>query len=84
MHALNAMHRLHYPPVWLDYPHRDPAAADDVKMARLMVMGAINFTVTWYKQPDEKRKGGPTAAQAMDLDALADRTVRFFMQVDND
>ncbi len=64
--------------------HRDPAAADDVKMARLMVMGAINFTVTWYKQPDEKRKGGPTAAQAMDLDALADRTVRFFMQVDND
>ena len=64
--------------------HRDPAAADDVKMARLMVMGAINFTVTWYKQPDEKRKGGPTSAQAMDLDALADRTVRFFMQVDND
>ena len=64
--------------------HRDPAAADDVKMARLMVMGAINFTVTWYKQRDEKRKGGPTAAQAMDLDALADRTVRFFMQVDND
>jgi len=64
--------------------HRDPAAADDVKMARLMVMGAINFTATWYKQPDEKRKGGPTAAQAMDLDALADRTVRFFMQVDND
>ncbi len=64
--------------------HRDPAAADDVKMARLMVMGAINFTVTWYKQPDGKRTGGPTAAQAMDLDALADRTVRFFMQVDND
>jgi len=26
MQALNAMHRLHYPPVWLDYPHRDPAA----------------------------------------------------------
>ena len=64
--------------------HRDPAAADDVKMARLMVMGAINFTVTWYKQPDGKRTGGPAAAQAMDLDALADRTVRFFMQVDND
>lgn len=27
MDALNAMHRLHYPPVWLDYPHRDPEAA---------------------------------------------------------
>ncbi|MEO6004020.1 MAG: hypothetical protein ABIZ04_14020 [Opitutus sp.] len=26
MAALNAMHRLHYPPVWLDYPHRDPNA----------------------------------------------------------
>jgi len=26
MASLNAMHRLHYPPVWLDYPHRDPAA----------------------------------------------------------
>lgn len=27
MTALNAMHRLHYPPVWLDYPHRDPQGA---------------------------------------------------------
>jgi hypothetical protein len=27
MAALNAMHRLHYPPVWLDYPHRDPQGA---------------------------------------------------------
>ncbi len=26
MAALNAMHRLHYPPAWLDYPHRDPTA----------------------------------------------------------
>src|SRR5690349_21066917 len=24
MDALNALHRLHYPPKWLDYPHRDP------------------------------------------------------------
>lgn len=24
MEALNAMHRLHYPPVWLDYPDGDP------------------------------------------------------------
>lgn len=24
MKALNAMHRLHYPPVWLDYPNGDP------------------------------------------------------------
>ena len=26
MAALNALHRLHFPPAWLDYPHRDPAA----------------------------------------------------------
>lgn len=48
------------------------ATAEDVKTARLMIMGAINFTVTWYKQ----RSG----RGAMDLDALADRTVRFFMR----
>ncbi len=24
MDALNALHRLHYPPVWLDYPRRNP------------------------------------------------------------
>jgi AcrR family transcriptional regulator len=48
------------------------ASADEVKTARLMIMGAINFTVTWYKQ----RSG----RGAMDLDALAERTVRFFMR----
>ncbi len=67
---------------------RDQAAADDVKMARLMVMGAINFTATWYKQQAEKPNPGQRGAKAapgyMDLDALADRTVRFFMQSDND
>ncbi|HRE81265.1 MAG TPA: hypothetical protein PLN52_09470 [Opitutaceae bacterium] len=26
MAALNAMHRLHFPPVWLDYPNKDPEA----------------------------------------------------------
>lgn len=63
----------------------DKAAADDVKMARLMVMGAINFTATWYKQQAEKPKSGKkTAPGYMDLDALADRTVRFFMRADND
>ena len=51
------------------------SAAEDVKMARLMVMGAINFTATWYKQNQ--------VPGYMDLDALADRTVRFFMRMDN-
>lgn len=51
----------------------DPQAAQDAKVTRLMIMGAINFTATWYKQ--ERRGQG-----AMDLDALAERTVRFFMR----
>lgn len=50
----------------------DTAAAADVKTARLMIMGAINFTVTWYKQQ--------SGHAAMDLDALSERTVRFFMR----
>ena len=50
----------------------DQVAAGDVKTARLMIMGAINFTVTWYKQH--------TGRGAMNLDALSDRTVRFFMR----
>jgi len=67
---------------------QDQAAADDVKVARLLVMGAINFTATWYKQQTEKtQQDQPTghkkaAALHMDLDALADRTVRFFMRSD--
>jgi hypothetical protein len=53
--------------------HAEPnqASESDVKIARLMVMGAVNFTVTWYKQK--------TQSEQMDLDALADSTVRFFM-----
>ena len=53
----------------------DPQAAKDVKVTRLMIMGAINFTVTWYKQAHQGQG-------TMDLDALAERTVRFFMRED--
>jgi AcrR family transcriptional regulator len=52
--------------------HPHPSTESDEKMARLMVMGAINFTVTWYKQKTEPDQ--------MDLDALSDATVRFFMR----
>jgi AcrR family transcriptional regulator len=52
---------------------RDPQAAQDAKVTRLMIMGAINFTVTWYRH-EYRGKG------TMDLDALAERTVRFFMR----
>lgn len=52
---------------------QNPRAAQDVKVARLMIMGAINFSVTWYK--NELHGEG-----MIDLDALAERTVRFFMR----
>lgn len=51
----------------------DPHAARDAKITRLMIMGAINFTVTWYRQSHHGQG-------SMDLDALAERTVRFFMR----
>ena len=45
----------------------------DEKVARLMVLGAINFSVTWFKQQPDNPK-------AMDLDTLSERTVRFFLK----
>jgi AcrR family transcriptional regulator len=51
----------------------DPGAASDAKVTRLMIMGAINFTVTWYRQAH-------SGQGSMDLDALAERTVRFFLR----
>ncbi len=51
----------------------DPQAAQDAKVARLLIMGAINFSVTWYKRL-------PSGEKTMDLDALAESTVRFFMR----
>ena len=51
---------------------QDLGTDQEAKVARLMIIGAINFSVTWYKRR-------PKDDQTMDLDALADRTVRFFM-----
>jgi AcrR family transcriptional regulator len=44
------------------------AIRGDTKLARLMILGAINFTATWY------RRSG-----ALSIDALADATADFFL-----
>jgi AcrR family transcriptional regulator len=54
-------------------PSSRRTAAEDLKTARLMIFGAINFSATWYKP-------GLAGAGAMDVDALAERTVRFFLK----
>jgi AcrR family transcriptional regulator len=48
-------------------------SAVDLKAARLLIFGAINFSATWYK-PELTGPG------AMDADALAERTVRLFLK----
>lgn len=49
------------------------AAAEELKTARLMIFGAVNFSATWYKP-------GLSGPGAMDVEALAERTVRFFLK----
>jgi hypothetical protein len=40
----------------------------DAKLARLMILGAINFSATWYRQK-------PRSGKRVDLDELAAQTV---------
>jgi hypothetical protein len=40
----------------------------DAKLARLMILGAINFSATWYRAK-------PRSAKRVDLDELALQTV---------
>ena len=46
------------------------------KLARLMILGAINFTPTWYR-PDSRGR------DALDLDRIADEAARFFLGDDD-
>ncbi|NDC62136.1 MAG: TetR/AcrR family transcriptional regulator [Betaproteobacteria bacterium] len=46
---------------------------DAEKTVRLMILGAINYTVTWFKASDKKNN-------PWTLDALIDRTVHFFLR----
>jgi AcrR family transcriptional regulator len=44
----------------------------DAKLARLMILGAINFSATWYRAKPTRAAG---AAKRVDLDELAAQTV---------
>ena len=60
-----------YDAIWqttLDDLHAEGKLRADARLARLMILGAINFSATWYRA-----KG--RAAGRVDLDALADQTV---------
>jgi hypothetical protein len=43
----------------------------DPKLARLMILGAINFSATWYRAKPRSAR----SAQRVDLDELAAQTV---------
>ena len=60
-----------YDAIWqrtLDELHEQGLLRTDAKLARLMILGAINFSATWYR-------ARLRSAQSVDLDELADETV---------
>ena len=60
-----------YDEIWqrtLDELHAEGRLRTDAKLARLMILGAINFSATWYRSK-------PRTAGRVDLDTLADETV---------
>ncbi len=64
-----------YDAIWqetIDELHREGRLRADAKLARLLILGAINFSATWYRAK-------PRAKNAFDLDALADETATLFL-----
>jgi TetR/AcrR family transcriptional regulator, cholesterol catabolism regulator len=60
-----------YDAIWqatLDELHAQGLLRADAKLARLMILGAMNFSVTWYR-------GKPTSAKRVGLDELAAQTI---------
>lgn len=65
-----------YDAIWqtvLDELQRDGRIGVDARLARLMILGAINFSATWYR-------GKPRSPRRVDLDTLADETVALVLQ----
>jgi len=65
-----------YDAIWqatLDELHRQGRLAAEPKLARLMILGAINFSATWYRSK-------PRGTNRVDLDTLADETVALVLQ----
>jgi TetR/AcrR family transcriptional regulator, cholesterol catabolism regulator len=67
-----------YDAIWqgvLDDLRREGRIVVDARLARLMVLGAINFSATWYRSK-------PRSARRVDLDALAAETVALVLQAE--
>jgi AcrR family transcriptional regulator len=56
--------------------HGNPAVAGEEKMARLMVLGAINYSVTWFKEQHNSNDNNDWT-----LDKLCENTVAFFLKL---
>ena len=53
----------------------------DAKLARLMILGAINFSATWYCiKPRTKPRAKPSSATCVSLDELAAQTVALVLR----
>jgi AcrR family transcriptional regulator len=65
-----------YDALWqraIDELHAEGRLQADPKLARLLILGAINFSSTWYRPKSR-------AAGSVDLQALADETVRLVLR----
>jgi AcrR family transcriptional regulator len=65
-----------YDAIWqatIDELHAQGLLRAEPKFARLLILGAINFSGTWYKPKSR-------AAGSVDLDALAEQTTQLFLQ----
>ncbi|HSC65258.1 MAG TPA: TetR/AcrR family transcriptional regulator [Caldimonas sp.] len=65
-----------YDALWqatLDALHAEGRLGADARIARLMILGAINFSATWYRARPRGRAG-------VDLDTLADQTAALFLR----
>ena len=65
-----------YDALWqatLDALHAEGRLGADARIARLMILGAINFSATWYRARSRGRAG-------VDLDTLAAETVALFLR----
>jgi hypothetical protein len=53
--------------------HAERRLAGDPRIARLMILGAINYSATWYRARPRGRRG-------VDLDTLAAETSALFLR----
>ena len=68
-----------YDAIWqhtLEELHTQGRLRTDAKLARLMILGAINFSATWYcANPRARPRAKPGSAKRVNLDELAAQTV---------